>query len=265
MGDVHVGTCGYSRYRPGEDWQDRYDHKLQAYADTLPTVELNRTFYGLPRVRTAEKWRRLVDAVDDGFVFAVKAWQALTHPLSSPTWRDTGDLSPAQREHFGHLEPHEAVVDAWKATMDRVRALEAPILLLQTPPGFGPSGEHREDMRELLSTVDRRGVTVAWEPRGEWLDEPDAIADVCAALDLVHVVDPLRDDPVHTTETAYLRLHGLNADRYDYDYDYTDDELDDLAAVVQDLRGDHETVYCFFNNYEKYANAAALRDRVEPG
>ncbi|MFW6110430.1 MAG: DUF72 domain-containing protein [Thermoproteota archaeon] len=56
--EIIVGCCGYSYYRPAKGWKERYDHKLQAYAAEYPSVEINSTFYKLPRVSTAEKWKK---------------------------------------------------------------------------------------------------------------------------------------------------------------------------------------------------------------
>lgn len=88
------------------------------------------------------------------------------------------------------------------------------------------------------------------------------MAEICDDLDLVHVVDLLRDRPVSSHDVAYGRMHGLNEDPYDYEYDYDATELDELADRIDDLGEDHQTVYCQFNNYEKFDNATALMDRL---
>lgn len=139
------------------------------------------------------------------------------------------------------------------------------MVVVQTPPSFGCTDEHESNLRELLDTVDRGGLTVAWEPRGDWPDHPDRVAAVCDDLDLVCVVDVMRDDPVADHDVAYTRLHGMNEDPYDYAYDYTDAELDELAGELECLAGDHERVYCLFNNDEMDANATALAERLRAG
>lgn len=257
MGDIKVGTCGYQRYDPPGEWKKKYKNKLQAYSDEFETCELNRTFYKLPMTRTAERWRR---DVMDGFDFTMKAWQALTHPTSSPTWRKRrDDLTVEQSESYGHLSPNEEVFYAWERTRDVAESLDASVCVLQTPKRFDCCEENRENMKELLSEVDRDGMHLAWEPRGDWLEHPSEVKKVCKRCDLVHIVDLMRRDPVATGDVAYVRLHGLNEDEYNYDYVYPNDELDELAQKLERLARTHDTVYCMFNNTAMSDNAMKLQ------
>lgn len=263
MTDIRVGTCGYRYYDPGENWQERYESKLAAYSAAFDAGEINRTFYDLPRVSTAERWRR---EARDGFAFTVKAWQAVTHEWSSPTWNGHRDaVREADTDTLGALRPTDPVHRAWDATMERARALDAAAVLVQTPPSFDASDEHAANMRELLGEVDREGAAVAWEPRGDWDDHPGRVADLCRDLELVHVVDVMRREPLDETDLVYTRLHGLNEERYEYNYDYSDDELAALADELEELADDHEAVYCLFNNVEMYANATALQGLFTAG
>lgn len=250
---IHVGTCGYSYYDPGADWQDEYESKLQAYSAVFPVGELNRTFYSLPMVSTAERWR---EEAHDDFEFTLKAWQAMTHTWDSPTWNDHRDDIPEQQtDDVGYLQPTDTVREAWRETKRRATALEANVVVIQTPPGFDATDAHERWMRSLLSDIDRDGLALAWEPRGNWLEELDRVGRVCRDLDLVHVVDLFRDRPRSDHEVAYVRLHGRNERRFDYDYEYADEELRTLVERLRDLEADHKTVYCQFNNYEMYRNA----------
>lgn len=76
---IFAGTSGFSY----TEWRGRFypeafpeAQMLRYYAGRLPTVEINNTFYQMPKVETIAAWR---DAVPDSFCFAVKASRRITH------------------------------------------------------------------------------------------------------------------------------------------------------------------------------------------
>jgi uncharacterized protein YecE (DUF72 family) len=76
---LYVGTSGFSF----ATWKDGFypaDAKpadfLRFYAERLPSVELNNTFYRLPAESTFRKW---AEATPAGFRFAVKMTMSITH------------------------------------------------------------------------------------------------------------------------------------------------------------------------------------------
>lgn len=61
----------------------------------------------------------------------------------------------------GALAPTDTVRKAWARTTELADALDESVILLQTPPGFGASGEHGADLHELLDDgIDRADHTV---------------------------------------------------------------------------------------------------------
>ncbi len=129
MGEIKVGTCGYSYYNPPDGWKDEYESKLQAYSEAFEVVEINRTFYKLPMVKTAERWRR--EAFED-FEFTIKAWQAITHYPSSPTYRRSR-LDDDQKQQCGGFQPTDMVWGAWDRTREIAEILDAPAIVFQCP------------------------------------------------------------------------------------------------------------------------------------
>ncbi len=255
---VRVGTCGYRYYDPRESRKSEYESLLHAYSDTFDVGELNRTFYSLPQTSTAERWRR--EAADD-FEFTVKAWQAITHPWSSPTWNDhREDIPESWQGDVGYLAPTDAVDAAWDRLCDRANALDASIILIQTPPSFSPTDEHVANLRRFVDVHADDGFDLAWEPRGEWLEDRERVGELCRELGLIHVVDLFRKSPAGDHEVLYTRLHGRNEERYNYDYEYSDSELDELATRLE--RAEHDRVYCLFNNYEMHENGQGLLRRL---
>jgi uncharacterized protein YecE (DUF72 family) len=163
---IRVGTCGYSRYKPDEQYDTRPLSLLQAYTYAFEVGELNRTFYQLPRVNTAARWR--LEAAP-AFEFTLKVWQAITHSAESPTWRRFRQkLSEGQRLNFGRLRMNPEVLEAWESTRKIAEALKAKICVFQTPTRFGADKENEKNLRRFFSEVDRGDLDFAWEPRGSW-------------------------------------------------------------------------------------------------
>jgi len=74
-----AGTSGYSF----KEWKGKFypadlkaDGMLAFYATRFPTLEINNTFYRLPRESVLLEW---ASQVPDGFTFAIKASQKITH------------------------------------------------------------------------------------------------------------------------------------------------------------------------------------------
>lgn len=105
-------------------------------------------------------------------------------------------------------------------------------------------------------------MNIGWEPRGDWAESPSIVEELCDELDVVHVVDIMLETPSTTQNLLYTRLHGLNEDRYNYDYEYSDDELTQLASDLRGYADQSNVVYCMFNNFRMYANAATLLNKI---
>jgi uncharacterized protein YecE (DUF72 family) len=71
---IRIGCSGwnYAHWRNGVFYPPRLAarHWLDFYAQRFDTVEINATFYRLPRVEAVRRW---VDESPDGFLFAVTA------------------------------------------------------------------------------------------------------------------------------------------------------------------------------------------------
>ncbi len=215
-----VGCCGFPVRRA-------------LYAKHLAGVEIQQTFYQPPAPTTAARWREEVPA---GFVFCLKAWQLITHPPTSPTYRRLRmRLPPEEAAECGYLRPTEAVRRAWEATVAVVRAVGADCILLQTPASFGPEAEHLASLRATVPELRRAGIPLAWEPRGAWT--PDQVAALCAELSLIPAGDPF--GPMARAlrgPVRYRRLHG----RTGFGYRYTDADFEELRALLAEGGGaDH--------------------------
>jgi uncharacterized protein YecE (DUF72 family) len=77
--NIHVGTSGYAY----KQWKGKFypqkispQEMLHFYSGRLDTVEINNTFYHLPRESVLISW---AEQVPGDFVFALKAPQVITH------------------------------------------------------------------------------------------------------------------------------------------------------------------------------------------
>ncbi|MET1127892.1 MAG: DUF72 domain-containing protein, partial [Thermoproteota archaeon] len=180
-----------------------------------------------------------------------------------PTWRRIKRRMPGNPSNYGMLQLTEENQWAWRVTLEAARALEAPVVVLQTPPSFGYSEENAERAEEFLSWAvsEAAGITVAWEPRGTWSQHREELERLLCRLGVVHVVDPLRREPVVCPgqRILYMRLHGLGGREVNYRYKYTDEDLARLASIVGELLSRHpdvEVAYVMFNNVYMADDAA---------
>lgn len=223
-----VGCCGFAEAQ-------------KTYFAHFPLVEIQQTFYRPPVPQTAARWRR--NAPED-FVFTLKAWQLITHEPTSPTYRRLSREIPAtERERYGSFRPTAEVFAAWETTREIAGILLAPVVVFQCPASFVPSSAHIENLRAFFRGIERRGLALAWEPRGDW--PPETVRELCDELDLLHCVDPFKAREV-TGEPVYFRLHGISG----YRYRYSDEELRRIYERCAGRRG-----FVLFNNLSMQEDA----------
>lgn len=225
--DILVGCCGWPEARA-------------RYFQHFPIVELQDTFYDPPSLTAIEKRRQ---EAPEGFVFALKAWQLITHPPTSPTYRRLRTpIAPERHQRYGFFRPTPEVAEAWERTAAIARALQAAVVVFQCPASFVPTPENVANLVRFFESVPRGEFLLAWEPRGRW--SPEEVEGLCRRLDLVHCVDPFVASPTHGT-AAYLRLHGKGG----YRYRYSDEDLAALREIcLRQLQAGRRPVYCLFNN-----------------
>jgi uncharacterized protein YecE (DUF72 family) len=215
-------------------------------------VEVQHTFYEPPADAVLTRWRAQAPV---GFEFTMKAWQVVTHESNSPTYRRLKrPLPDGARGQLGAFRTTPAVLEGWQRTLECARVLRATAVLLQCPKSFRPTPENVGRLRSFMSQVERPAGWLMWEPRGEWPTQ--LLTELCAELDLVHVVDPMQGETV-TPERTYYRLHGSTGLRHVH----TDDEL----RRLRDLVDGRPSPYVMFNNLPRAGDAerflALLADR----
>ncbi|UCC90782.1 MAG: DUF72 domain-containing protein, partial [Dehalococcoidia bacterium] len=178
------------------------------------------------------------------FEFTLKAWQLITHPPSSPTYRTAGIQIPhGKQEHYGFFRPTEEVHEAWEETQQLAQALVARVIVFQCPASFEENRQNIDNMTSFFQRVEGSEFLFAWEPRGKWSDQ--IIKDLCRQLGLIHCVDPSVRTPLYG-KPWYLRLHGAPR----YRHRYSEEELIHLKSLIQDRES-----YVLFNNINMYHDA----------
>jgi uncharacterized protein YecE (DUF72 family) len=228
--EIIVGTSGwqyaawkgrlYPRDLPQRAW-------LEHFSQRFPAVEINNTFYMLPKEETFRSWRR---RSSEGFVFAVKASRYITHVRRLRDCR----------------EPLRLLWSRCRLLGDKL----GPVLF-QLPPNLRSEPERLRGFLRLLP----KGIRAAFEFRHpSW--ETD---EVHGALDQAGCALVLADRPgarvpqVVTGGWSYIRFHQGRSTGPGY----ARDKLRRWAARMATAHS--QETWAFFNNDQR---GAALRDSV---
>ena len=145
-----IGTSGFS-YR---DWLGNFYPQfcpqadfLKFYASQFKTVEIDATFYRIPKEETVIRWAKVTP---ENFVFTAKFPQAVTHE---------GDLE-------SRLSSQAAFLDV----MQNLGPKLGP-LLLQFPYSFKP--ESKGLLVKLIEALPEKGMFALELRNRKWLDEKD--------------------------------------------------------------------------------------------
>jgi uncharacterized protein YecE (DUF72 family) len=181
-----AGASGYSF----KEWKGSFypaaikpEAMLAWYAERLPTVEINNTFYQMPRVAVLETWANTVPA---GFRFAIKASRRITH--------------------IARLKPETAAdsVDYLYRNLAALGAKRGPVLF-QLPPAM------KKDLGRLTAFLGLlpQGHAAAFEFRNAtWFSDDvyRALQAAGAALCLSEREDNAPPPLVETAAWGYVRL-----------------------------------------------------------
>jgi uncharacterized protein YecE (DUF72 family) len=231
---LYIGCCGFCIAR-------------SRYYSVFSVVELQETFYDLPDIDKLKKYR---DEAPQNFVFTMKAWQGITHPLNSPTWKRSRFIpDKSLSDKYGFLRPTKEVFEAWEKVVEAAKVLQAKVVVVQTPPSFDYTEENYRNAVDFFTATDTGIFVIGWEPRGTWLQHLDKVAEIVGRFkNVIHVVDPLKLLPAIDKPVTYFRLHGLGPGEVNYRYKYTDSDLEKLCKITLEFLARNRDVYVMFNN-----------------
>jgi uncharacterized protein YecE (DUF72 family) len=288
---ILVGTASWSDPGFVEHW---YPKKMPAgdrlawYAQHFEMVEVNSTFYAVPDARMVERWCR---STPDGFTFDVKLHQLLSRhstqaKLLPPALQRRAQVDPKGRVKLTP-EIENAMIEQFRKSITILRdAGKLGALLLQLSPAFSPKTHNLNELDDLLGALGENQIAIELRNRN-WV-EGDQLKSTLQFLRARSAAFVLVDAPaekhftimppdlneITTSQLAYLRLHGRDARAYTtgktvaarFNYDYSDEEIEEVAERARALTQDAKEVHVAFNNNAlDYAPHAAARLRVALG
>lgn len=215
---IYVGTSGYGY----KEWKGKfYPEKISPremlgfYSERFNTVEINNTFYQMPKAGVLASW---AEQVPGDFVFALKAPQVITHLKQlRNVGTETGYL-------FNSL-----------STLER----KLGPVLFQFPKSFHADHSALEHFLDLIPG----DISCAFEFRSpSWLDRKilDLLRERGCSLCIADTDEAPADEIISTTSWGYLRLRRS---------DYTDADLPQWMERIFTQKW--ERVFVFFKHEEE--------------
>ncbi len=228
--NVHVGTSGFAY----KEWQGKFypekispKEMLRFYSNRLNTVEINNTFYHLPKKDLLASW---AGQVPDHFVFALKAPQVITH------FKQLRNVFEETEYLFGSL-----------SILDK----KLGPVLFQFPRSFHADVQRLADFLALIPP-DRECAFDFRSPT--WLE--GGIPDLLREKKRGWCVEDSDDNPVNeivsTAAWGYLRLRRT---------EYTDADLSEWADKI--LSQKWEKAFVFFKHEGEDAKGPNMAVRFQ--
>jgi uncharacterized protein YecE (DUF72 family) len=223
----YSGTSGLLVPIPKRDFPPEHQDKsrLAFYATLFNSLEINSSFYKLPRAVTVSKWTA---EVHDNFTFTYKLWKQITH--NKELYFNPADVKDFM-DAINNVDNHKGS------------------LLIQLPPSNTVTNAMQ--LNNLLTIIGE--VNNGWKPAIEFRHPSWYRDDVYELLEKHQTSLVIHDMPASATplqaltdnDVVYLRFHGPGGR---YRGSYEDDVLYEYALYIKEWLEDGKTVYTYFNN-----------------
>jgi len=235
--DIRIGTSGWYY----DHWKELFyptalakSKWFEHYAKHFDTVEINNTFYHLPKEQTLQRWH---DIALEGFLYAVKANRYITH-----------------------IKRLKDAAEPLQLFFERVALLKNNLgpILYQLPPSLHKNLDLLAGFIKLLPVKS----PAAFEFRHEsWYSDDtfELLRRSNAAL-CIHDMPGKESPRVVTAEMIYIRFHGTTGR---YAGSYPKSALQKWATWLKEQAKAARNIYAYFNNdIHGYAikNAKQLRE-----
>ena len=219
---IRIGTSGWTY----KHWRNVFYPEglnqrmwLEYYSERFDTVELNASFYRIPKSNVAEGWYR---RTPEDFRFSVKVSRLITHV------RRLVDCENELDWFFSAMEPLHA---------------KTAVFLFQFPPSFYP------DMRLLRDFMNKlpQGNRYVYEfrnPDAYSGSVPEMLAEQNASF-CIHDLAGCETPTLVTSDLVYIRFHGHEGR---YAGNYPDETLTEWADKIRVWKRQGKQVFAYFNN-----------------
>jgi len=226
--DIRIGTSGwhynhwtglfYPAKLPKSKW---FEH----YAKNFDTVEINNTFYQLPKQETFKNWHK---QAPKNFLYTVKANRYITHikRLKDPS-------------------------ESLKRFFERVGILAENLgpILYQLPPNFH---KDLDRLKAFLQVLPEDQIAVFEFRHKSWFsDDTYRLLSEFNAGFCIHDLAGVPTPRVITADLIYVRFHGPTGK---YQGNYSRPALQNWAKWIKDNIKGKKAVFAYFNN-DIHANA----------
>jgi len=232
---------------------------LEYYARRFPAVEIDSTYYAIPKPQLFE---RMAARTPRAFTFTVKAPGSITHV-------------PAD------AEPERSELDAFEACLaPLVSASKLGAVLAQFPHSFRPDADAHRRLALLRERWPHFPIVCEFRHR-DWQRNGELRALRELGLGWCNVDEPqfrslLRPGAEVTSPIGYIRFHGRNYEKWwrqerasheRYSYLYSEQELEAWTPRIADVAEETEKTFVFFNNHHlgrAADNALQMRRMLTP-
>jgi uncharacterized protein YecE (DUF72 family) len=242
MANWYLGTMGFSykdwigHFYPNDIVSKKY---LEYYSQVFNSVEVDSTFYGIPKAQTINIW---TSSVPDEFKFCVKVPRRITH--------DLGLING--KELMGEFL---YMMSGFKEKLG--------VILLQFPPSF--RSNQLSNLSQFLSDLPL-DFRYAIEIRHlSWYTEPQPFSHMLSDLKIAWVASDFPNLPaqiVPTSSFIYIRWIGKHGSFSSYTSEKID-RIQDLMKwweKIQPVVDQSKEIFGFFNDdYSGFAPGTTLR------
>lgn len=150
MVKIYIGTAGWDY----KDWIGSFypkllesHNRLRFYTKYFNVIEINNTFYSLPKISTVQNWS---EQVPSDFKFIVKVWQEITHNFKN------ANIEHSISQFFYRISPLKDKIYAY---------------LLQFPPWFKYNEKHIDQLKYLISELPTENKYIIELRDNSWFKE----------------------------------------------------------------------------------------------